>query len=227
MSKAIKLLVSGFEASGKSTLTAQIKDALIINFDGKEYSLPNTISTDFKEYKGINSVITFINQKMQAYKDKFGDFPKVIVLDTATALYSVMARYNGQNYKNFDIHNQNLVDIETLNKYIDDVLIGNGISVVIVAHSVYDEGKNTFVIPASGKFQQRGSWHSTVNDAIFIDKTNSKRTVYLKSLKYPARTTVYTEDSKEEVSVPMSEYSITEHIEKLLSVKDDKTTIKL
>ena len=38
MSKAIKLIVSGFESSGKSSITSKIQDVLVINFDQKEYS---------------------------------------------------------------------------------------------------------------------------------------------------------------------------------------------
>ena len=56
MSKAIKLIVSGFESSGKSSITSKIQDVLVINFDQKEYSfedlvLKNNLRFDFAVFK--------------------------------------------------------------------------------------------------------------------------------------------------------------------------------
>ena len=61
---AIKLLVSAYESSGKSTLTSTIKDALVINFDRKEYGF-NVPHANFYNYEGMGSVINFINEKFK------------------------------------------------------------------------------------------------------------------------------------------------------------------
>ena len=94
---SIKLLVSAYESSGKSTLTSTIKDALVINFDRKEYGF-NVPHANFTNYEGMGSVINFINEKIKKYKESFNTLPKVVVLDTVTQLYSAMARYNGNKY---------------------------------------------------------------------------------------------------------------------------------
>lgn len=228
MSKAIKLLISGFEASGKSTMSSKISDALIINFDGKTYNMPNTVSTDFKEYSGIANLAEFINEKIRVYKEKLGVLPKFIILDTITALYAQIVSFNSKKYKGFEVFKANEADTLLLNDYLENILIANGISVIVVAHAKFEETKNCYVIPAQGQFKDRGSWQSYVNDSIFLDKTANKRNVYLKSLKFPARSTIYDlENTQEEVFVPASEYDINEHIEKLLNATENNNITKI
>jgi len=150
MSKAVKLLVSGYEASGKSTITSTIKDALVINFDRKEYSfaIPHA---NFKDYEGMDSVIKFVNEKIAAYKKKNNDtLPKVVVFDTVTQMYTAMVGYNSKKYSGFAIHSQNNIDTITFNEYIEKVLMVSGISVVIVAHTIVDTDSGRHIIPANG-----------------------------------------------------------------------------
>ena len=93
MANTVKLLVAGYESSGKSTITSKVENALVINFDKKEYgfSVPHA---NFKKYEGIDSVIDFINEKISSYKEKFGKFPDFIILDTITQLYAAKSNYN-------------------------------------------------------------------------------------------------------------------------------------
>ena len=216
---AIKLLVSGFEASGKSTLTSAIKDALVINFDRKEYgfSIPHA---NFKQYEGMGSVINFINEKINNYKEKFKKLPKFLIIDTVTQLYAAIVRYNNIKYTGFNIHSQNNIDTLDFNAYIEDILIPNGINVVIVGHTTWDEATNRYTIPANGDFKKNGSWLSVVNNAIFIEKTNGKLSVHFHSLKLPARTTL--KDMPEKVAI--EDFDINEYINKLVDshVESDK-----
>lgn len=216
MAKAIKLLVSGYEASGKSTLTSTINDSLVINFDKKEYGfkIPHA---NFKKYEGIDSVINFINDKLVNYKEKFKKFPKVVVLDTVTQMYSAMSSYNAAKYTGYSIHSQNNKDTLDFNDYIENVLIPNGVSVVVVAHTMVDPDSSRHIIPAQGQFAKAGSWLSIVNDSVFIEKSNGKLVVHLKGLKYPTRTTL--KDLPEKIDI--LEFDINKHIEKLLSSKDE------
>lgn len=211
-----KILVSGYEASGKSTLTSKIKNALVINFDKKEYSF-NVPHTNFKNYEGIESVITFINDKIKAYKEKFKEFPKFIVIDTVTQLYAAMTRYNSVKYTGFKIHEQNNIDTLDLNNYIENVLIANGVSVVIVAHTMVDEKSDRHIIPAQGQFAKAGSWLSIVNDSLFIEKSSGKLVVYFTSFKYPARTTL--KDLPDKVGI--NEFDINEYLNKLVNAKNE------
>lgn len=214
--KAIKVLVSAYEASGKTTITSKIKDALVINFDRKEYGF-NVPHANFNNYEGMSSVINFINEKINKYKDHFKALPKVVVLDTVTQLYSAMARYNGVKYRGFETHSQNNADTLDFNAYVEEILIGNGISVVIVAHTTVDPDSGRHIIPASGQFSKAGSWLSVVNDALFIEKASGKLVVHLKGFKYPTRTTLKDVEDK----IAIEDFDINAYLDKLLASKTE------
>ncbi len=207
MKQGIKFLVSGYESSGKSTITSQIKDSLVINCDRKPYSFTIPHAT-YKEWNGLASFTDFINEKIRAYKEKHGNLPKYLVIDTITQLYGEMVRYNNSKYTGFTIHNQNNKDSLDLNKYFESIILANGINLVIVAHTIYDADTAAHTIPAQGDFKKNGSWLSVVDNAIFISKAGNKLQVYLSSFKFPARTTL--EGMPEKVDI--KDYNITEHL---------------
>lgn len=222
MSKAVKLLVAAFESSGKSTITSTIHDALVVNFDRKEYGfkVPHVNAGTFS---GMDVLIDLLNTKVGAYKTKFGKLPATIVLDTVTQFYTAMTKYNGDKFNGFDIHSNNNKDTLALNGYIEDTLIANGVNVVIVAHTMYDSETSRHIIPASGQFAKAGSWLSVVNDSIFIEKKSGKLVVHQKSMKFPARTTI----DDLEPSVPVEQYDINEHIAKLTGSKVEALEFEL
>lgn len=211
---AIKLLISGFENTGKSTTAAKIDDALVINFDRKEYGFP-VPHMNVTAYSGIDNLIDTINEKLGVYQERMGKLPKTIVFDTVTQFYSTMQAFNDNNYKGFDVHKNNNRDTLNLNGYIEDVLIANNVNVIIVAHTVFDVETARHVIPATGQFGKAGSWMSVVNDAVFIEKKSGKFIIHQKSMKFPCRTTL----ADIEESVDGDKYSINEHIAKLTASK--------
>jgi hypothetical protein len=211
---AIKLLVSGFENTGKSTTVSKIKNAMVINFDRKEYGFP-VPHINITAYNGLDGLIATINAKLGIYKEKTGSLPETIVMDTVTQFYSTMQKYNDSAFKGFDIHKWNNSDTLGLNAYIEDVLIANNVNVVIVAHTTFDADTARHIIPASGQFGKAGSWMSVVNEAIFIEKKSSKFVIHQKSMKFPCRTTL--PDLAE--SVDGDSYDINEHIAKLTASK--------
>jgi len=155
----IKLLVSAFESSGKSTLTSRLTDVLVINFDHKEYSF-KVPHANLKEYEGMDKLLEDISSKVTGYKEKFGKLPATVVFDTVTQMYSSMQKYNADKYKGFDIHSNNNRDTLAFNDFIENVIIPSGINAVIVAHSSYDEATARHIIPATGAFAKAGSWLS-------------------------------------------------------------------
>lgn len=159
MSHAVKLLVSAFESSGKSTITSQLDDVLVFNFDHKEYSF-RVPHVNIKDYDGMDNLINLMSEKIEAYNEKFGKYPSTVVLDTVTQLYSAIQKYNGTKYKGFDEHRANNVDTLNFNGFVEESLIPSGINVVIVAHTIWDEPTSRHIIPASGAFAKAGSWLS-------------------------------------------------------------------
>lgn len=222
MSHAVKLLVSAFESSGKSTITSQLDNALVFNFDKKEYGF-KVPHVNVKSYEGIDDLIALISEKLEAYNEKFGDYPDTVVFDTVTQLYSAMQKYNGIKYKGFDEHKANNVDTLAFNGFVEDSLIPSGINVVIVAHTVYDEATSRHIIPASGAFAKAGSWLSVVNEAVFIEKKSNKLIVHTSGLKYPARSTL----ADLPTNIPIEEYTLQDHLNLLVATKVEAEDFQL
>ena len=222
MAKAIKMLVAAFENSGKSTITSSIQDAMVINFDRKEYGfqVPHINVTNFT---GIDALIALINEKLGAYKAKFGKLPSTVVFDTVTQFYTAMQKFNNDKFTGFNIHSANNKDTMGINDYIENVLIVNGINVIIVAHTTYDVDTARHVIPASGQFSKAGSWLSVVNDSIFIEKKNNKLVVHQKTMKFPCRSTL----ANIEESIDMDKYDINDHIRRLTEAKVEADGFRL
>jgi len=209
---AVKLLVAGFEQTGKSTITSKIKNALVVNMDRKAYSfkVPHTNITHFS---GIDNLIDTINEKLGAYQEKMGKLPETVVFDTVTQLYTMIQSYNENNFKGFTVHSNNNKDTLNFNAYIEDVLLANNINVVIVAHTIWDADTARHIIPATGQFGKAGSWISVVNNSIFLEKKNNKIIVHQDSMKVPARTTL----DNIEPSTDSDKYDINDHIQKLMN----------
>lgn len=207
---AVKFLVSAFEKSGKSTITSQLRNPLVINLDQKEYGF-KVPHVNIKEYVGMDALLETIAEKLQAYKDKFGKYPENLIFDTVTQMYSAMQKYNSDKYKGFDVHSKNGQETMAFNQFIEQQLLPAGINVIIVAHTLYDEATSRHIIPATGAFAKAGSWTSVVNDSIFVEVKSNKLVVHLKGLKYPARTTLT--DLPD--SIPVEEYSLQDHLDQL------------
>ncbi len=126
-----------------------------------------------------------------------------------------MQKFNDSKYNGFDIHKNNNADTLGFNDYIEDVLIENGMSVVIVAHTTFDEGSGRHIIPATGAFAKAGSWLSVVNDALYVEKKANKRVIHHTAMKFPCRSTLT--DIPE--SVDMENYDINEHLNNLMEAK--------
>ena len=214
MANAVKLLVSAFESSGKSTITSKLTDALVINLDHKEYGF-KVPHANIKDYSGMDALLATVAEKLQAYKAKFGHFPKTVVFDTVTQMYSSMQKHNADKYKGFDIHSMNNKETLAFNEFIENSLIPSDINVVIAAHASFDEATSRHVIPATGAFAKAGSWLSVVNDAIFIEKKANKLIVHTSGFKFPCRTTLPNFPE----SIPMEDFDLQAHLDLLASKK--------
>ena len=220
--KGVKLLLCGYEASGKSTVTAALENTLVVNFDQKDYGF-STPHVNMKSYTSMNDTLEWISSSLFKYKEKFGKMPENIVLDTVTQLYTLMQNRNDEIYTGFEVHRNNSKDTALLNKFIESRLIPSGINVIVVAHTIWDEPTARHIIPATGAFAKSGSWLSIVNDAVFLLKHNGSITVHLRSLKYPARTTL--PDMPDNVRV--EKYDLQKHLDQLASIKDQAETMCL
>ena len=213
---AIKILISGYENSGKSTLVSKINNSLVINCDFKEYTL-KVPHFNVNDYKGYNDFKELVVSKIKAYKDKFDKLPEYVIFDTITQLYNRMSKHNAKSYKAFEIHNKNEEDTFSINDFIEKVLINKGINTIIVAHTIVDELTGRHTIPAKGGFKKSGSWLSVVSEAIFIDRTSTHHNVVIKSDKFPVRSLV--EREGKEISIDVKEFDINKYLKEITDIK--------
>ena len=206
---ASKLLITGLESTGKTTLTSNLDKALVVSVDGKAYpfSVPHYRP---EKYNGLQQFKDELVVKLKAYKAKYGERPRTVVFDTVTKLYENMYKYAQANFKGFDIHNTISTETLSFNDMVEDLLISNGVNVVITAHVVFDEKTSRYTVPATGQFSKSGSWLSLVDNASFIFVQGNTRMIAHTELKYPCRSTVDMDKVQK-----VDDYDINKHIEKL------------
>lgn len=218
---AIKILISGYENTGKSTIAGNIKDALVINCDMKEYTF-KVPHCNIDKWTSLKEFTKVVNEKIKTYKEKFGKLPTFIVFDTITQLYMKMTKFNNTAYKNFEIHRANDTDTLGINTYIEDVLIRSGINVILVAHTMIEENQK-HSIPAVGAFKRAGSWLSVVNEAIYIHRKGDEHKIFIRDNEYPCRTLI----DREYSSISVSDFDINKYLSEIINHKAEVEEFKL
>lgn len=219
---AIKVLISGYENTGKTTLISKIQNALVINCDSKEFSIDKVVYSDYKNYTGLQDFMQFTFDKIKLYKSKFNKFPKYIVFDTITHLYAKMIQFNSKKFKGFEIHSTNNLETMELNNFLE-VIISKDINVIIVAHTKVDEKTGKHIIPSQGNFKDCGSFLSICNEAIFIERSLDNHLIHLKSNFLPVRSLYQWEQE----SIPFNEFNINDYLEKITQLKIETEKFRL
>ena len=222
---AVKLLITGFENTGKSTLASKIENALIINCDGKSFNF-KTPHSDFTGWKGYKDFEKFVISKILAYKNKLNELPRTIVFDTITHLYLDITNFNRRNYSGFDIHSQNNDDAQSLNDFIENKLIREkNINIVLMAHTTIEPKTNRFSVPAQGSFARAGGFVSFVDESIYIDR-NEEHLIVLKDPTNAVVRSVLKYDEDKFV-VHFNTFDINKHLAALEHISNDSEESKL
>jgi GTPase SAR1 family protein len=89
---AIKLLIAGESNSGKTTLTKNLSDTLVVSHDGKSYpfAVPHVMVPSFDS---MDTLIATVNEKIVTYKEKFDTYPKTIVIDSVSKIFDTVLDY--------------------------------------------------------------------------------------------------------------------------------------
>lgn len=208
---AVKLLITGFENTGKTTLASKIKDSLIFNCDGKTFP-HDVVHTDMPKWKGYKHFQEFFIKRMRQYNELYGSLPKTVVFDTITHLYYDLTNYNRRTYSGFDTHSQNNEDIQSINEFIESKLLREkGINVVIMAHTEVDKKTERFTVPAQGQFARTGGFVSFVDESIYIERGEEHLIVLKDKTNAVVRSTLFKD--KDTIKIEFNSFDINSHIE--------------
>ena len=168
-----KCLITGTANSGKTTLLKTLKDVLVVSRDGKPFSL-ELPHFNMPEYKKIDELLDMLQEKLEAYKNKFGEYPKTIAFDSVSRIFTDIETSCSKRFNGYDVWaNVN----KEINLFLDAInqLQEEGFNIVLIAHAVWDENAKKYIETCKGSFAKIGGFLSTVDYAMNIDIVGNKR----------------------------------------------------
>ena len=170
-----KILITGMPNTGKTTLLKPLKNALVMARDGKPFSL-ELPHVNVSEFKNIDEFLNLLEEKLEAYNTKMGNYPDTIVFDSVSRIFTDIETSCSKRFNGFDVWSN--VNKE-INKFLEAIstLQENGFNVVLIAHAVWDEKAGKFIETCKGSFAKIGGFLSTVDYALNIDVVGSKRLI--------------------------------------------------
>jgi hypothetical protein len=214
---AIKLLIAAESNSGKTTLTKDLQDSLVISHDGKQYPfpVPHVMVSDFTS---VTELIDLVNTKVEAYHEKFDKYPTTIVFDSVSKIFDTMLSYNNKKHSGFKIYSELNSDITEFTSYIQNTLIASNINVVLISHALYDQDTAKYNLVGKGDFAKRGGFLAEVDYSLFIEVKGQKRILHFRSPKFPART-LRPEDPD---TLPVEDFNLQDYLTTLM---DEQQTV--
>ena len=207
---SVKILISAEANGGKTTLTKNLKDSLVVSHDGKRYpfAVPHVLVPTFDS---VEDLIKLTVDKIEAYSQKFNQYPETIVFDSVSKIFDTIHTNCNEKHKGFVIYSELDKEIVAFTSFIENSLIASEMNVVLISHALYDADTVKYKLVGKGSFAKRGGFLAEVDEALFLETKGNKRVVHFKSAKLPARS--LQNDLPESVSV--EDFNLQEHIEML------------
>lgn len=146
---AVKLLISGTSNSGKTTLLSSLTDAFVISHDGKNFPFPIP-HTNIADFKTATEFIKITTEKLQAYKAKFGNLPATVAIDSSSKIFDTLADSCNTRFTGFHVFSNLNKEIHEITEYVQNVLIANGMNVVLISHAIYDSETTNYALIGKG-----------------------------------------------------------------------------
>lgn len=206
----VKLLISGEANSGKTTLTKNLKNSLVISHDGKRFPFPiaHAMVPTFDSTKELVDVTV---EKIEAYKEKFGAYPETVVFDSVSKIFETIHTFCNEKHTGFKIYSELDKEVNAFTSFIENSLIASGMNVILISHALYDSDTAKYNLVGKGSFQKKGGFLSETDEGIFIETKGNKRILHFRSAKLPART--LQEDLPD--SMPVEDFNLQDHLEAL------------
>lgn len=212
---SVKLLIAAESNSGKTTLTKDLKNALVISHDGKKYpfKVPHVMVDTFHS---TDELLSIVNEKIVAYKDKFGSYPTTVVFDSVSKIFDTLYNSCEAKHTGFKVYSELDKQITEFTTYIQNTLIASDINVVLLSHAIYDTDQVKYNLVGKGSFAKRGGFLAETDQALFIETKNNKRILHFRSTKFPART-LRAEDPD---NIDVNEFNLQEYVEQLTEAQE-------
>lgn len=207
---SVKLLISAEANSGKTTLTKNLKNSLVISHDGKRYPFP-VPHVMVPSFNSMDELINLTVEKIEAYKEKFDEYPATVVFDSVSKIFDTIHAYCNEKHTGFKIYSELDKEVVAFTSFIENSLIASGMNVILISHALYDADTAKYSLVGKGSFAKRGGFLAEVDEAIFIEVKTNKRILHFRSAKLPARS--LQPDLPE--SMPVEEFNLEQHIEML------------
>ena len=192
-----KILVTGLANSGKTSLLKPLEKVLVFSRDGKPFSL-ELPHVNVPDYDKIDELLDVVEEKLEAYKAKMGEYPDTIAFDSVSRIFTDIETNCQNKFKGYDVWSN--VNME-VNKFVaaTNELMESGFNIVLIAHAVFDAETKTFTETCKGSFAKTGGFLSTVDYSVNISIVGSKRIVTHKGMQL-SRTLLEDMPDKEDVN---------------------------
>ena len=192
-----KILVTGLANSGKTSLLKPLEKVLVFSRDGKPFSL-ELPHVNVPDYDKIDELLDVVQEKLEAYKEKVGEYPDTLVFDSVSRIFTDIETNSQNRFKGYDVWSN--VNME-VNKFVaaTNELLASGFNVVLIAHAVFDVETKTFTETCKGSFAKTGGFLSTVDYAVNVSVVGNKRIVQHKGMQL-SRTLIDDMPDKEDVN---------------------------
>lgn len=219
---AVKLLVAGQSNSGKTTLLKTLEDAYVLSHDGKKFPFPIP-HTNVPTFDSVAHLTDLMTTKIQAYQDTKGELPKTVVVDTVSKIFDTIYDNCNKKYTGFKIYSEIDLEIKAFTDYIQNMLVENGMNVVLLSHAIYEADTASYNLVGKGSFSKRGGFLAEVDYSSFLELKNNKRYIHHRSTKFPARTLL---ESAPDSSL-VDEFNLQEYINQIAEINSAVETYEL
>lgn len=219
---AVKLLVAGQSNSGKTTLLKTLEDAYVLSHDGKKFPFPIP-HTNVPTFDSVAQLTDLMTTKIQAYQDTKGELPKTVVVDTVSKIFDTIYDNCNKKYTGFKIYSEIDLEIKAFTDYIQNMLVENGMNVVLLSHAIYEADTASYNLVGKGSFSKRGGFLAEVDYSSFLELKNNKRYIHHRSTKFPARTLL---ESAPDSSL-VDEFNLQEYINQIAEINSAVETYEL